>query len=279
MNIVQIIARIRPDIKRALREDCPRGDITSNGCVEKSGKTRAELVAKSGLALSGLEIFREVMRSADAGTKVVFKKKDGQRVKRGEVVARLSGKSRSILLAERTALNYLQRMCGIATFTANMRKKLNGTKAKLLDTRKTTPNMRLLERYAVRCGGGHNHRSDLSDMPLVKENHIAAAGGITEAVRSLRRVTKKRITVEVKNKKELLEGLEAGADILLLDNMTPAMTAKMAKIVGRRAEVEVSGGVNINNIRGYALAGADRISVGSLTHSAPAADLSLLFIK
>jgi len=274
-----IIARIRPDIKRALREDCPRGDITSNGCVEKSGKTRAELVAKSELALSGLEIFREVMRSADAGTKVVFKKKDGQRVKRGEVVARLSGKSRSILLAERTALNYLQRMCGITTLTVNMRKKLNGTKAKLLDTRKTTPNMRLLEKYAVRCGGGHSHRTDLSDMPLVKENHIAAAGGITEAVRKLRRFCKKRIIVEVKNKKELLEGLEAGADILLLDNVTPAMTAKMVKIVDRRAEVEVSGGVNINNIRGYALAGADRISVGSLTHSAPAADLSLLFIK
>jgi len=279
MSMGMIIARIRPDIKRALREDCPRGDITSNGCVEKSGKTRAELVAKSELALSGLEIFREVMRSADAGTKVVFKKKDGQRVKRGEVVARLSGKSRSILLAERTALNYLQRMCGITTLTVNMRKKLNGTKAKLLDTRKTTPNMRLLEKYAVRCGGGHSHRTDLSDMPLVKENHIAAAGGITEAVRKLRRFCKKRIIVEVKNKKELLEGLEAGADILLLDNVTPAMTAKMVKIVDRRAEVEVSGGVNINNIRGYALAGADRISVGSLTHSAPAADLSLLFIK
>lgn len=273
----KFIAGIRPDIKRALREDCPRGDITSNACVEKSGKSRAELVAKSELTLSGLEIFREVMKTADAGTKVVFKKKDGQQVKRGEVVARLSGKSRSILLAERTALNYLQRMSGIATLTANMSKKLEGTKAKLLDTRKTTPNMRLLEKYAVRCGGGHNHRTDLSDMPLVKENHIQAAGGITEAVRKLRRFCKKRIIVEVKNKKELLEALEAGAGIILLDNMTPAMTAKMVKVVNRRAEVEVSGGVNINNIRGYALAGADRISVGSLTHSAPASDLSLLF--
>ncbi len=278
MNIRTIIARIRPDIKRALREDCPRGDITSDACVDKSGRTAAELVAKSGLTLSGLEIFREVMKSADAGTKVVFKKRDGQRVKRGEIVARLSGKSRSILLAERTALNYLQRMCGIATLTAKFSQKLKGTKVKLLDTRKTTPNMRLLEKYAVRCGGGHSHRTDLSDMPLVKENHITAAGGITEAVRKLRRVTKKRIIVEVENKKELMEGLEAGADILLLDNMTPAAVAKMVKIAGRRAEVEVSGGVNLKNIRRYALAGADRISVGSLTHSAPVADLSLLFI-
>jgi len=247
--------------------------------VDRSGKSRAELVAKSELVLSGLEVFREVMKTADAGTEVVLKKKDGRRVRQGEVVARLSGKSRSILLAERTALNYLQRMCGIATLTAKLAQKLKGTKAKLLDTRKTTPNMRLLEKYAVRCGGGHNHRTDLSDMPLVKENHIMAAGGITEAVRKLRRVTKKRIIIEVKNKKEILEGLEAGVDILLLDNMTPATVAKMVKIVNRRAKIEVSGGVNINNIRRYALAGADRISVGSLTHSAPAADLSLLFIK
>ena len=279
MSMRNIIARIGEDIKRALKEDCPGADITSNGCVDKLEKSSADLVAKSELLLSGLEVFREVMKAADPGTKVVFKKKDGQRLKKGEVVAQISGKSRSILRAERTALNYLQRMCGIATLTADMSEKLKGTKAILLDTRKTTPNMRLLEKYAVRCGGGHNHRSSLSDMPLVKENHILAASGITKAVRKLRRVTKKRIIVEVKNKKELLEGLEAGANILLLDNMTPAMVAKMVKIVSGRAEVEVSGGININNIRRYALAGADRISVGSLTHSAPAADLSLLFIR
>ena len=279
MGMGKIIARIRPDINRALKEDCPSGDLTSNACIDKSMESCAELVAKSELVLSGLELFREVMKTADKETKVVFNKKDGQRLKKGEVVARLSGKSRSILLAERTALNYLQRMCGIATLTAKLAKKLKGTKAKLLDTRKTTPNMRLLEKYAVRCGGGHNHRKDLSDMPLVKENHITAAGGITKALRKLRRVTKKRIIVEVKNKKEVLESLEAGADILLLDNMTPATAAKMVKIVNRRAEVEVSGGVNSNNIRRYALAGADRISVGSLTHSAGAADISLLFVK
>ena len=278
MSIRKIIACIGGDIKRALKEDCPSGDITSNGCVDKLEKSSGELVAKSELVLAGLEVFREVMITADPATKVVFKKRDGQRLKKGEVVAKISGKSRSILLAERTALNYLQRMCGIATLTAKLNQRLRGTKAILLDTRKTTPNMRLLEKYSVRCGGGHNHRSDLSDMVLVKENHILAASGITKAVRKLRRVTKKRIIVEVKNKKELLESLEAGADILLLDNMTVAMVAKMVKIVSGRAEVEVSGGVNMGNIRKYALAGADRISVGSLTHSAPAADLSLLFL-
>ena len=277
--MTEIIVRVRGDIKRALKEDCPEADITSNGCVDKIEKSSADLVAKSELVLSGLEVFREVMKVADRDTKVVFKKRDGSRLKKGEIVARVSGKSRSILLAERTALNYLQRMCGIATLTANMAKKLKGTKAILLDTRKTTPNMRLLEKYAVRCGSGHNHRGSLSDMPLVKENHILAAGGITEAVRKLRRVTKKRIIVEVQNKTELLESLKARADILLLDNMTPATVAKMVKIVGNRAEVEVSGGVNGKNIRRYALAGADRISVGSLTHSADAADLSLLFIR
>lgn len=259
-------------------EDCPRGDITTKACVEKSGIASAVLLVKSESVLSGLELFREVMRAVDGKTAVVFKMKDGQKAKPGDVAARLRGKSRSILIAERTALNYLQRMCGIATLTGRFVEKVKGTKARILDTRKTTPNMRLLEKYAVRCGGGINHRMDLSEMPLIKENHILAAGSITAAVRKLRRVTKKRVIVEVRNKSELMEALAAGADILLLDNMSPSMVGKMAKIAGGRAEIEVSGGVSLSNVRGYALAGADRISVGALTHSAPAADLSLLFV-
>lgn len=279
MRMGKIVSQVRPALKRALKEDCPHGDITTTACVDRFGKTEAKLVAKGNLVISGLEIFREVMRAVDVKTRVTFMAADGQEVRSGQTVARLHGKSRSILVAERTALNYLQRMSGIATLTAKFVEKVKGVRVKILDTRKTVPTMRLLDKYAVRCGGGFNHRMDLTDAPLIKENHITAAGGIAGAVRKVRRVTKKPLIVEVTNKKEVMEGLEAGVEILLLDNMTPVMVKKMAQVVNGRALIEASGGVNLKNCRAYALAGADRISVGALTSSPPTADLSLIFVR
>jgi len=278
MKVRKIVRSAAPHIKRALKEDLPGKDITSNACVKASGQSVAVLVARRELVLAGLEIFREVMKTVDAGISVKFFATDGDKVKPESEIADIRGNSRSLLAAERTALNYLQRMSGIATLTARFVKEVRGTRAKILDTRKTTPNMRLLEKYAVTCGGGFNHRMDLTDAPLIKENHIRACGGITEAVRKVRKSAgKKKIILEVTNRTELLEGLNAGADILLLDNMTPAQVKKMVKLTAGRALLEVSGGVTLKNVRHYALAGVDRISVGALTHSAPAADLSLLF--
>jgi len=274
----KIIRLVRPDIKRALKEDCTLADITTSACVAKSGRTAAEVIAKQKVVLSGVQLFGEVMRLADKRIRLEFLAKDGEIAASRQSVIRLYGKGASILTAERTALNYFQRMCGIASLTARFVTAIKGTKAKILDTRKTTPNMRLLEKYAVVCGGGHNHRMNLSDGLLVKENHIKAAGGISRAVRNIRKVTKKPVILEVTGHRELEEGLNAGVEILLLDNMTPARVKKMVQLINGRALVEVSGGVNLKNVRNYALAGADRISVGALTHSAPTADLSLLFL-
>ena len=236
------------------------------------------VVAKEGMTLAGIDIFCEVMRIIDRKTEITRHFNDGQKVSAGKKIISISGRSRSILKGERVALNYMQRMCGIATVTARFVHEARGTKAKILDTRKTTPNMRALEKYAVRCGGGVNHRFSLSDVPLIKENHIAAAGGIMNAVRGIKRKNRTKVILEVTNKREVIEGMEAGAEILLLDNMPPAQVKEMVRIIGRKALVEVSGGVNLKNVRSYAKAGVDRISVGAITHSAPSADLSLLFI-
>ncbi len=278
MRIDKIINLIRPDIKRALKEDCPAEDITTSACTAKSGKAVGEVIAKQKVVLSGIQLFGEVMRLADKRIRLEFLAKDGEIAAPRQSIIKLCGKSAPILTAERTALNYLQRMCGIATLTAQFVTAVEGTKAKILDTRKTTPNMRLLEKYAVLCGGGHNHRLNLSDGLLVKENHIKSAGGISAAVRNIRKVTKKPVILEVTNSREVEEGLDVEVEILLLDNMTPARVRKMTKLINGKALVEVSGGVNLGNVRKYALAGVDRISVGALTHSAPAGDLSLLFL-
>lgn len=277
MRMDKIIRLVRPDIKKALEEDCPLGDITTSACIAKSGKIVAEVIAKQKVVLSGIKLFGEVMRLADRRIRLEFLAKDGETAAPRQSIMKLYGKSASILTAERTALNYFQRMCGIASLTARFVTAVKGTKAKILDTRKTTPNMRLLERYAVVCGGGHNHRLNLSDGLLVKENHIKSAGGISAAVQKIRKVTKKPVILEVTNRREVQEGLEEKVEILLLDNMAPARVKKMAQLINGKALVEVSGGVNLENVRKYALAGADRISVGALTHSAPAGDISLLF--
>ncbi len=277
MSINTIIRKMRPLICEALREDCPQKDITSSACVSKSQFNHAIVIAKQDMILSGIPVFCAVMKEVDKSIRISRLRKDGEAVKKGTVALEIYGKSVAILRAERVALNYLQRMCGIASITAQFVKLVAGTKANILDTRKTTPNMRLLEKYAVTCGGGHNHRMSLSDMPLIKENHIRAAGGIAEAVRRTRKVCRKTLILEVTSRQEVMEGLAIGADILLLDNMTARQVKEMVKLCAGKALVEVSGGVTFKTVRKFALAGADRISVGALTHSAPAADISLLF--
>ncbi len=277
MNIANLLRQITPSLKDALKEDACNDDITTSACVAKSQTGSAEVVAKQDMTLAGLPVFAAVMRLVDKNIRITPHRKDGQTVKKGDVVVTIRGKSAAILRAERVALNYLQRLCGIATLTARFTREAKGTKAAILDTRKTTPGLRLLEKYAVRCGGGQNHRMDLAHMPLIKENHIRAAGGIANAVARVKRLGKRPVILEVTNRAEVLEGLRAGADILLLDNMTPAMVRAMVKLIDGRALVEVSGGVTLKTVKRFALAGADRISAGALTHSAPAADLSLLF--
>lgn len=277
MNVPMLLPIITPSLKAALKEDAYYNDITTSACVAKSQTGTAEVIAKQDLTLAGLPVFAAVMRLVDRNIRVTRHCKDGHAVKKGTVVITLRGKSAAILRAERVALNYLQRLCGIATLTARFVREVKGSKAAILDTRKTTPGLRLLEKYAVRCGGGQNHRLDLAHMPLIKENHIHAAGGIANAVAKVKRLGTRPVILEVTNRAEVLEGLRAGADILLLDNMTPAKVGAMVKLIDGRALVEVSGGVNLKTVKRFALAGADRISVGALTHSAPAADLSLLF--
>lgn len=277
MNMAKLTRKITPFLKEALKEDACSNDITTSACVAKGQTGKAEVIAKEDLVLAGLPVFAAVMRLVNRNIRVTRHYKDGQTAKKGSVVITLRGKSAAILRAERVALNYLQRLCGIATLTARFARETKGTKAVILDTRKTTPGLRLLEKYAVRCGGGQNHRMDLAHMPLIKENHIRAAGGIANAVARVKRLGKRPVILEVTNRAEVLQGLRAGADILLLDNMTPARVRAMVTLIDGRALVEVSGGINLKTVKRFARAGADRISVGALTHSAKAADLSLLF--
>ncbi len=277
MNIQKLLHDITPSLKDALKEDACHNDITTSACVIKGQTGEAAVIAKQDLTLAGLPVFAAVMRMVDRTIRVIPHYKDGQTVKKGNVIISLRGKSAAILRAERVALNYLQRLCGIATLTARFVKEAEGSKAAILDTRKTTPGLRLMEKYAVRCGGGQNHRMDLAHMPLIKENHIRAAGGIANAVARVKRMRKRPVILEVTNRDEVMQGLRAGVDILLLDNMTPAQARAMVKLINGRALVEVSGGVNLRTVKRFARTGVDRISVGALTHSATAADISLLF--
>ncbi len=264
-------------VKTALAEDVGPGDITTAAVVERAMKGAAEIVAKEELVVAGLFVAEKVFKNLDRNAcfKAVYK--DGTRVRKGSVIARVSGRLGRLLTAERVALNFLQRLSGIATLTGEFVKRVRPSKAKILDTRKTTPCMRKLERYAVKMGGGYNHRSGLFDAVLIKDNHIKAAGGVAEAVRKANKKYREEtaVEVEVTTLKEAREAVRAGADIILLDNMTPERIRKALKVIDRRALVEVSGGVTLDNVKKVAAAGVDFISVGALTHSAPAVDISM----
>ncbi len=264
-------------IDLALEEDAGLGDVTSRAIFPRGHRSRAAVDAKQDLVLCGLEIAARVFLRVDPGAKVRALARDGDRVKRGAEVLRVTGGTIGLLTAERTALNFLQRLSGIATQAARYAEAVRGTGVRLVDTRKTTPGWRALEKYAVRMGGCFNHRSSLGEQVLIKDNHIAAAGSLTAAVLRCRTVASHgaKIEVEAKTLAEVKEAIRADADIILLDNMTPAAVRAAVQVIAGQALVEVSGGVRLETVRDYALAGVDLISVGALTHSVTAADLSL----
>jgi len=262
--------------RNALREDAAFDDITTRAIVPKNLKAKAVLLAKQDLVLCGMPLVAAIFRRLDPQIKVRAKYKEGAPVKRGAVLAELSGLARALLSGERVALNFLQRLCGIATLTRSFVAAVRGTRAKILDTRKTTPGLRLLERYAVAAGGGVNHRFDLRSAAMAKDNHLVVAGSVREALARLASFKGRRpVIVEVKDLRELAEALEAGARRILLDNMPVARLAEAVRRTAGRAVLEASGGVNLRNIRSIARTGVDYISIGALTHSAPAADISL----
>jgi nicotinate-nucleotide pyrophosphorylase (carboxylating) len=265
-------------IENALAEDIHTGDITTLAVVPERREARARLTAKEPMVLAGLEAAARVFHLLDPRILVTPRFADGDPLENGAVIAEILGDAASLLQGERVALNILQRMCGVATLTARYVAAVKGTKARVVDTRKTTPGLRILEKYAVRVGGGINHRTGLYDGVLIKENHIVAAGGITSAIARARAYIPHtmRIEVETETLAEVAEALTAGADIIMLDNMdTPVMREAVAMIAGR-ALVEASGGVNLETVREIAETGVDIISVGALTHSARAMDISML---
>jgi nicotinate-nucleotide pyrophosphorylase (carboxylating) len=272
-----ITARTEHLIDLALEEDAGLGDITSRAIFPPKHRSRAVIDAKQDLVLCGVEIAARVFAKLDPALKVRLLARDGQRLKPGALVLRVEGSTASILSAERTALNFLQRLSGIATQAARYAAAVQGTGVRIVDTRKTTPGWRALEKYAVRTGGCSNHRSSLGEQVLIKDNHIAAAGSLTKAVKLCRAAAAHgaKIEVEAKTLAEVKEAVRAGADIILLDNMTPAQVRAAVKAVAGRALIEVSGGVTYATLRDYALPGVDIISIGALTHSVAAADLSL----
>lgn len=265
-------------IDTALAEDIHTGDITTLSILPQPRVMRARLIAKEPMVLSGIAVARRVFERLDPAIRFEALFADGDLLEKGTVLARIEGDAALLLQGERVALNLLQRMCGIATQTAEYVKELKGTGARVVDTRKTTPGLRVLEKYSVRVGGGTNHRTGLYDGVLIKENHIAAAGGILEAVRLARAYIPHTLKIEVET--ETLEqvqlALDAGADIIMLDNMTLEQMTQAVQLIAKRALVEASGGVNLQTIRGIAQTGVDIISVGALTHSVRAADISML---
>ncbi|MFN0086355.1 MAG: carboxylating nicotinate-nucleotide diphosphorylase [Blastocatellia bacterium] len=269
-------------VNKALDEDLGRGDITSRAIVRPGLKARGSFLAKSDLVLAGLEVADAAFTSFDPYLQIESAAADGEELKAGKVFARVTGDAQMLLAAERVALNFLQRLSGIATITRRYVEAVAGTGARIVDTRKTTPGLRLLEKYAVTAGGGHNHRLGLDDGVLIKDNHIAMAGSITEAVRRARESVGHlhKIEVEVASLDQVREALDARADILLLDNMAPGTIREAVEILkqrepaDRRTLAEASGGITLDNVRQYAEAGVDLISIGALTHSAPAVDIS-----
>lgn len=274
-------------IKLALEEDIHSEDVSTNAVMPEYKKGEVYLFAKEDGIIAGLQIFERVFKLLDENTEVTFIEtngrtiQDGDPVEAGQALAVVTGDIRVLLSGERTALNYLQRLSGIATYTRNLADMLKGSKTKLLDTRKTSPGMRIFEKYAVRIGGGHNHRYNLSDGVLLKDNHIDAAGGVRQAIEAARAYAPfvLKIEVETEDLDMVREAVEAGADIIMLDNMSPEMMAEAIRIIDGRAETECSGNITKENIETITSLGVDYISSGALTHSAPILDISLKHLK
>lgn len=277
MNNITMLMNADELIMSALREDITSEDVTTNAVMPEYKKGQVDLICKEDGIIAGLEIFKRVFTLLDPATEFEMTVKDGDVVKNGEKLGTVTGDIRVLLSGERTALNYLQRMSGIATYTNSIVKMLEGTKTKLLDTRKTTPNMRIFEKYAVKAGGACNHRYNLSDGILLKDNHIGAAGSITNAVRMAKEYAPfvRKIEVETETLEQVEEAVCAGADIIMLDNMTHETMKEAIAIIDGRAETECSGNVTKENAAALADLGVDYISSGALTHSAPIMDLSL----
>lgn len=277
--IDDITMKIRADelIRMALAEDVTGEDVSTNSVLRAAQTGEAELICKQDGVIAGLPVFARAFTLLDAGVQIEFFAKDGDRVQKGQKLAVVRGDMRTILTGERTALNFLQRMSGIATYTAQMAALLEGSGLKLVDTRKTTPNMRIFEKYAVRAGGGGNHRFNLSDAVLLKDNHIGAAGGVKQAIAAAKAYAPFTVKIEVETETlgQVREAVEAGADIIMLDNMSEDAMREAVKIIGGRALVEISGNVTKESVQRYRTIGADIVSCGALTHSAPILDVSL----
>ena len=277
MNEITMKMQADQLIRMALQEDITSEDVSTNAVMPTATKGTVELIAKEDGVIAGLDIYARVFTILDEKTEIDFYCKDGDEVKKGELMATVTGDIRVLLSGERVALNYLQRMSGIATYTRQVAKLLEGSKVTLLDTRKTTPNCRVFEKYAVRVGGGCNHRYNLSDGVLLKDNHIGAAGSVTKAVQMAKEYAPfvRKIEVEVENLDMVKEAVEAGADIIMLDNMTPEVMKQAVELIDGRAQTECSGNITKENIQKIREIGVDFVSSGALTHSAPILDISM----
>ena len=281
MDAGALLLQAEPWIRAALQEDIPAEDVTTNAVVPAHQKARVQLLCKEEGIVAGLPVFVRAFALLNPSVQVELQVQEGQQVKPGQLVAVVQGSARALLSAERVALNFLQRMSGIATYTRRMADLLEGSGIQLLDTRKTTPNLRLFEKYAVKVGGGSNHRYNLSDGVLLKDNHIDAAGGVAQAVARAKAYAPfvRKIEVEVETVEMALEAVEAGADIIMLDNMTPQQMALAVKQIAGRVKTECSGNVTPQKVAQLRDLGVDYISCGALTHSAPILDFSLKHLE
>ena len=277
MNEITMKMQADQLIRMALQEDITSEDVSTNAVMPTATKGTVDLIAKEDGVVAGLEIYARVFTILDEKTEIDLHCKDGDEVKKGELMATVTGDIRVLLSGERVALNYLQRMSGIATYTRQVVKLLEGSNVTLLDTRKTTPNCRVFEKYAVRVGGGHNHRYNLSDGVLLKDNHIGAAGSVAKAVKMAKAYAPfvRKIEIEVEILDQVKEAVEAGADIIMLDNMTPEVMKQAVELIDGRAQTECSGNITKENIQKICEIGVDFVSSGALTHSAPILDISM----
>lgn len=277
MNSITMKMQADKLIRMALQEDITSEDVSTNAVMRSAVKGTVDLIAKEDGIIAGLDVYARVFHILDEKTEISFNFKDGDAVKKGDLLGTVTGDIRVLLSGERVALNYLQRMSGIATYTKQVSKLLEGSKVTLLDTRKTTPNCRVFEKYAVRIGGGCNHRYNLSDGVLLKDNHIGAAGSVAKAVAMAKEYAPfvRKIEIEVETMEQVKEAVEAGADIIMLDNMTPAMMKEAVELIAGRAQTECSGNITKENIAKILETGVDFVSSGALTHSAPILDISM----